>query len=139
MSCLDQSLASKVNSKHLIMKRLYTIEIVLSLAVAPASSAIAADADFSSGNFMLRHCEHYVSKNSQFDVWDGECGGAIATLTFLGNALPDGFKTCPPKGHTKEQAARVVVNYMQNNPQLLNEPFRILAMNALSQAWPCKP
>lgn len=109
------------------------------IALAPVSSVSATEANFSSGNYMLQHCEHYIFKHGQFDVWDGECGGAIATLTFLGNALPEGFKTCPPKGHTKEQAARVVVSYMQNNPQLLNEPFRILAMTALSQAWPCKP
>ncbi|MET4423221.1 Rap1a/Tai family immunity protein [Bradyrhizobium sp. RT3a] len=112
--------------------------LTATLAFAPVSSVFATGADFSSGNYMLQHCEHYIFKSGQFDVWDGECGGAIATLTFLGNALPEGFKTCPPKGHTKEQAARVVVSYMQNNPQLLNEPFRILAMTALSQAWPCK-
>lgn len=109
------------------------------LAFAPVSSVFATEADFSSGNYMLQHCEHYIFKSGQFDVRDGECGGAIATLTFLANALSEGFKPCPPKEHTKEQAARVVVNYMRNNPQLLNEPFRILAMTALSQAWPCKP
>lgn len=112
--------------------------LTAALALAPISSAFATEPDFSSGNYMLQHCEHYVFKHGQFDVWDGECGGTIATLTFLSNALPEGFKTCPPKGHTKEQAARVVVSFMQNNPQLLNEPFRILAMTALSQAWPCK-
>ncbi|WP_314963426.1 hypothetical protein [Bradyrhizobium cosmicum] len=93
------------------------------LAFAPVSSVFATEADFSSGNYMLQHCEHYIVRTAQFDVWDGECGGTIATLIFLGNALPEGFKTCPPKGHTKEQAARVVVTFMQNNPQLLNEPF----------------
>ncbi|SCB35981.1 hypothetical protein GA0061099_1005404 [Bradyrhizobium yuanmingense] len=108
------------------------------LAFAPVSSAFATGADFDSGNYMLQHCEHYITKNGQFDVWDGECGGTIGTLTFLASVLPEGFKTCPPKGYTKEQAARVVVAYMRNNPQILNEPYRILAMTALSQAWPCK-
>ena len=113
--------------------------LTATLALAWVSSrSLAAGADFDSGNYMLKHCEHFVFRNGQFDVWDGECGGTIATLTFLGSALPEGFKTCPPKGYTNEQAARVVVAYMRDNPQLLNQPYRILAMTALSQAWPCK-
>jgi hypothetical protein len=41
----------------------------------------------------------------------------IATLLFLGNALPEGFKICRPKGSTKDQAARIIVNYMQSHPE----------------------
>ncbi|MCK1517128.1 hypothetical protein IVB22_32420 [Bradyrhizobium sp. 190] len=93
--------------------------------------------DVGSGNYMLQHCQHYIA-NDRFDVWVGECGGTIGTLLFLGNALPEGFKICRPKGSTKEQAARVIVSYMQSNPEDLHEDFRILAMTALSKAWPCK-
>jgi hypothetical protein len=101
------------------------------------SSPGEAEPDVGSGNYMLQHCQHYIA-NDRFDVWDGECGGTIGTLLFLGNALPEGFKVCRPKGASKQQAARVIVNYMQSNPATLHEPFQILAMTALSRAWPCK-
>jgi hypothetical protein len=101
------------------------------------SGPSGAAPDVGSGNYMLQHCQHYISSN-RYDVWDGECGGTINTLLFLGNALPEGFKVCCPKGATSEQAARVIVSYMQSNPETLHEPFQILAMQALRKAWPCK-
>lgn len=84
------------------------------------------------------HCQHYVTDNYRNEVWDGECGGTVDSLLFLRESLPDGFKVCHPKGVTSAQAVRVVVNYLQAHPQDLHQPFRILAMTALSQAWPCK-
>lgn len=96
-----------------------------------------ADQDFGSGNFMLPHCQHFMTDNYRFDVWDGDCGGTIDTLLFLGKALPDGFKVCRPKGATGSQAGRIVVLYMQSHPQDLHQPFRALAMIALHEAWPC--
>ena len=32
----------------------------------------------------------------------------------------------------------VVVQYMRNNPQMLNERFEDIALLALNKAWPCK-
>jgi hypothetical protein len=110
---------------------------VLGLLVALHQECSAAP-DFQSGNFMLPHCQHYVTDNYRYDVWDGDCGGTVDTLLFLRETLPEGFRVCQPKGVTSAQAVRVVVSYMQSHPQQLHEPFRILAMTALSQAWPCK-
>ncbi|MFC4915730.1 MULTISPECIES: Rap1a/Tai family immunity protein [Bradyrhizobium] len=101
------------------------------------ASTAKADQDFGSGNFMLPHCQHFMTDNYRFDVWDGDCGGTIETLLFLGRALPDSYKVCRPKGATASQAGRIVVNYMQSHPQDLHQPFRGLAMTALHEAWPC--
>jgi hypothetical protein len=97
-----------------------------------------AEQDFDSGNYMLQHCEHYVQQDIKLDVWDGECGGTINTLLFLGSSLPDGFKVCRPKGSTSEQAGKVVVAYFHAHPEKLHQTFRGLAMLALHEAWPCK-
>lgn len=110
---------------------------ILGVWLTCAEKAGAAP-DYQSGNFFLPHCQHYLLDNYRFDVWDGDCGGSIDTLLFLGKALPEGFRVCKPNGVTSAQAVRIVVNFMQMNPQQLHEPFRILAMTALSQAWPCK-
>ncbi|WP_433995616.1 Rap1a/Tai family immunity protein [Bradyrhizobium tropiciagri] len=109
-----------------------------SVWVLVSSVPSLAEEDFASGNFMLQHCQHFIDRSNNWDAWDGECSGAISTLTFLGSALPPGYKVCAPKGVTKLQAARVVVNYMLKNPQTLQDPFRVLAMQALTEAWPCK-
>jgi hypothetical protein len=103
-----------------------------------AWSAASAAPDFGSGNFMLPHCEHYIREDYSYDVWDGDCGGTIDTFLFLREHLPEGFRVCQPKGVTSRQAGRVVVEYMRGNPSELHYPFRVLAMTALSRAWPCK-
>lgn len=50
------------------------------MLVVFASPSIAGNTDFSSGNYMLPHCRHFITDNYNFDVWDGDCGGIISTL-----------------------------------------------------------
>ncbi len=114
------------------------IRTVMLAAILFSSSAALAQQDFSSGNFMLKHCKHFVTDNFAYDVWDGDCGGVVGTYLFLGNALPDGFKICKPKGVTQAQAALVAVRYMEQRPAELNQPYYGLILSALSEAWPCK-
>ena len=73
----------------------------------------------------------------------------------LGNSLQNGFCTgsvvgitetllvtrfaCQPKtGQTSHvQAVRIVVEYLNDIPDRMNEPFNMLAIEALTHAWPC--
>lgn len=46
---------------------------------------------------------------------------------------------CIPAGEvTVNQQVRVVVAYIDARPNRLHEDFRILALEALKDAWPCK-
>lgn len=59
--------------------RLFLQIALLAVAVALSQASRAAP-DFQSGNFMLPHCQHYVTDNYRYEVWDGDCGGTVDTL-----------------------------------------------------------
>lgn len=112
---------------------------VLCLVLATANCCKArAETDYGSGNQMLPHCEHYVSRNANFDVWDGECGGVVSTLMFFRSLLQPKYSFCAPDGVINEQAARVLVKYLRSHPERLHLNLRGLANDAFREAWPCR-
>jgi hypothetical protein len=102
------------------------------------SCAARAEKNVSNGNFMLPYCEHYISNNYPYGVWEGECGGIVSALMYFGSSLEPSYKFCPPREANNGQAGRVVVNYMKQHPELLHLNFQGLAATALRTAWPCK-
>jgi hypothetical protein len=97
-----------------------------------------AEQDMKSGNFFIPHCEHYLTDNIHYDVWDGDCSGIISALLFFDRSLTGDIRFCSPKGVTQGQAARVVLSFLQANPaRLHHEDFRALAVIPLHRAWPC--
>ena len=63
------------------------------------------------------------------------CLGIIVGLSYLGRS---DATICVPVGVTREQAVRVVVQYIDGQPARMNENFVPLAIEALQAAWPCK-
>jgi len=45
---------------------------------------------------------------------------------------------CPPDEVTVAQRARVAVTYIEARPERMHEDFRVLAVEAMQKAWPCK-
>jgi hypothetical protein len=62
---------------------------------------------------------------------EGEIWGTWSTLDGAG------WISSPP-GATTEQAERIVVKYLQDNPQELNESSTVLIYDALLAVWPPK-
>jgi hypothetical protein len=65
------------------------------------------------------------------------CAGSIGTLLFLGDALPDDYRVCRPQRAVLHDAVRIVVSYIEAQPDRADENCNGLAMAALSTAWPC--
>jgi hypothetical protein len=63
------------------------------------------------------------------------CLGIIVGLSYLGRS---DATICVPVGVTREQAVRVVVQYVDGQPARMNENFVPLAVEALQATWPCK-
>jgi len=61
----------------------------------------------------------------------GRCFGLVEGLAYTG-------AFCVPSGVTKNQAMAVVVKYIEARPERTHEPFGMLALEALTAAWPCK-
>jgi Rap1a immunity proteins len=111
----------------------------LSAALFFALFAMAAQADPpSSPNGMsasayLRGCKDFVAGRSNF--FSGRCVGAIEVL----DAVNTDSKTfCAPPNTNNLQRARIVVSYVEAQPDRSNEDFRVLANEAMAKAWPCK-
>ena len=65
----------------------------------------------------------------------GFCAGIINGISYTG--VPSGL--CVPVGVTAQQAALVVVQYIDGEATTrMNEDFRLLAFEALHAVWPCK-
>ena len=66
------------------------------------------------------------------------CSGVVHGLMAVGPLLPAGLKFCPPEASSPSQLARVVVKYVEAQPQRMQGDFRQLTLEAFHDAWPCK-
>lgn len=62
----------------------------------------------------------------------GICIGIVDGLSFQSPGI------CTPSGVTIAQGIRVVIKYIDDRPERLNENFKTLVLEALRAAWPCK-
>ena len=61
----------------------------------------------------------------------GVCAGVVLGIAA---AHPD---VCAPAGAVRDQAVRIVVQYIDARPARMHEYFSWLAIEALRAAWPC--
>lgn len=110
----------------------------LSLFSMPAQ---AQTPDYMSGNFFLPVCKSMIADSipHNADIMGiGRCSGIIQTLMVTGEYYQSDRRYCVPTGVTIKQAAQVVINYMERNPQHSHLYFVALAQVALRAAWPCR-
>ena len=69
----------------------------------------------------------------------GSCFGQIAALASVARFLPEPITSCPPAEVTYGQVGRVIVAFLEANPNRTHEDFTYLAIEAFREAWPCKP
>lgn len=115
---------------------------------------VAQDFDWKGdGSSLLRKCSLAVrtfdgEKLSSTDAVDGAfCVGYIwgnHDTDFMVQMLEEHDKitlmkhACPPSNASTEQAVRVVVKYLRENPERLNMPASVLVTDAIRSSFPCK-
>jgi len=71
----------------------------------------------------------------------GQCAGALDTISVLA-AMRDGGKpvlgVCPAHEHTTVQWVAIFTDYAKRHPLRYREPFAVVALAALQEAYPCK-
>jgi hypothetical protein len=65
------------------------------------------------------------------------CLGYLDAARVFLAVTPDPIKSCTPATVTDGQLAIDVVKFLESNPERLTEPFFILVVAALHQAYPC--
>ena len=121
------------------------ISVALSLAVLAPGNHPALSQPLTtlySGDELLPSCRLAIraERPSGADLVKATyCLGVVATLIAIGPMLESDYRFCFPKGGNTEQAVQVVVALLEMKPAVLQLDFRVLAVNAMKESWPCKP
>lgn len=112
--------------------------IVVSLALLVAGTANGTVVD--TGADAQRYCALLVD-GSFHDNGEarsaGACEGMIETAMFFSPNLPSDVRGCPPALGSITESAKVLLRYLDQNPDRLNEAGITLAIEAFRDAWPC--
>ncbi|HEV2159958.1 Rap1a/Tai family immunity protein [Bradyrhizobium sp.] len=109
----------------------------LILAIIGKASATVVD----KGTDAQKSCELLVknSLRSQDEARSaGACEGMIETAMLFSPNLPADVRACPPAQGSPLQSAKVFLQYLDNNPDRVNEPGITVAIEAFRDAWPCR-
>src|SRR4051794_29885190 len=90
-----------------------------------------AEQDRNSANFMMPAWRP-APDGSGNEFLEGVCYGIVNGISWMAGSV------CPPAGVTKEQGVRVVIRYIDARPSRMHEDFKVLALEALTAAWPCR-
>jgi hypothetical protein len=116
----------------------YLRGIALIAAMMLNCGAAFAEPDQASANFMMPSCRDvvsgFISKKPDFFT-AGICTGIIVGVVFTGAVFN---RICLPNGVIPKQEVAVVVQYIDERPARMHEDFKVLAIEALVAAWPCK-
>ena len=117
--------------------RAYIIVAGLTLLVIGKASATVVD----KGTDAQKSCELLVqgSFRDQGEARSaGSCEGMIETAMLFSPNLPADVRACPPAQGSVLESARVLLRYLDNNPERLNQPGITIAIEAFRDAWPCR-
>jgi hypothetical protein len=135
--------ASSLRTERTMMSTMRALLVICLYLCASTSHAQQPDTD--SGNYRLRGCKDAIStattnvpNTDRMSAYQsGLCMGTAKTLGEIGRVKFQGVPWCTPADATTGQIIGVIVKYLEDNPQMLNQNFMFLAMLALSKAWPC--
>jgi Rap1a immunity proteins len=116
--------------------RAYIIAASLALSVIGNASGTVVD----TGADAQRYCQPLIE--GSFHDYDearsaGSCEGMVeTTMTFSPN-LPADVRACPPAQGSILESVKVLLRYLDKNPDRLNEAGITLTIEAFRDAWPC--
>jgi hypothetical protein len=117
--------------------RVYIIAASLALSVIGKASGSVVD----TGADARRSCELLV-EGSFHDYGEarsaGACEGMIETAMFFSPSLLPDVRACPPALGSTLESAKVLLRYLDQNPDRLEAPGITLAFEAFRDAWPCQ-
>jgi len=121
-----------------ITMRVHIIAVSLAVLVIGKANGTVVD----TGGDAQKYCELLVDgsfHNNGEARSAGACEGMIETAMFFARNLPPDVRACPPVQGSILESARVLLRYLDQNPDRLNEqPGITLAFEAFRDAWPCQ-
>ena len=112
----------------------YTVAAAVFLS---ASAASAVEDAILSADQMLPACRAFLADNAPSDI-DGVFQGGALHRTYARAWISVAALWRLSTRVTLAQRARVAVTYVEARPERMHEDFRVLAVEAMQKAWPCK-
>ena len=113
------------------------------LIAAWATNSPAAE-DGASAEFIMKGCTRYLAHldtGQSLGEWPfiaGMCLGTVRTILDTRDVLPEEARMCPPqRGVTYDHAVRVIVTWINDRPERIQEKFIKLSAEAMRAEWPC--
>jgi hypothetical protein len=113
------------------------------ISLIVGTSALAQQDNKFTAKYLLPYCRDAITNKaptmSSDAVMQGMCVGIVDALDFLMSELPADkeYRSCPPSDATLKQTVQVVLKYIDERPERMNESFKKLAIEAIREAWPC--
>jgi hypothetical protein len=109
------------------------VAVFLAYSPAQAQRLIVAG-DYHLGCQLAGDANHWSEVPIEHEATARACIGVVSMLLFTGRERG----ICPPAPVTRQHAAGVVAQYLDENPQVRLEEFRSAAEVALTTAYPCE-
>ena len=115
--------------------------IALIVAIIFNCGVAVAEPNPTSADYVMPGCRELASLVTFSSVGESEeevsrmsfCAGIVIGLSFMGQS----YGICVPAGTTAQQAASIVVQYIDGQPTRIHEDFNSFAVEALRASWPC--
>jgi hypothetical protein len=120
-----------------IIMRVYVIAASVAFLVIGTASGTVVD----TGADAQKYCELLVEGSFHDDGEArsaGACEGMIETAMSFSPNLPSDVRACPPAQGSVLESAKVLLRYLDQNPDRLEVPGLTLAIEAFRDAWPCQ-
>ena len=116
-----------------------SVIIVASVALSVIGTATGTVVD--TGADAQKYCELLV-EGSFHDNDEarsaGACEGMLETAMSFSPNLPPDVRACPPAQGSVLESAKVLLRYLDQNPDRLDGPGITLAFEAFRDSWPCQ-
>jgi Rap1a immunity proteins len=132
-----RALKARIGIRGTVMMRVYIMVASLALLVTGKANGTVVD----TGADAQKSCELLVEGSSHDNVEArsaGACEGMIETAMFFSPNLPADVRACPPALGSPLESARILLRYLDQNPDRLNLPGITLAFEAFRDTWPCQ-
>jgi hypothetical protein len=116
--------------------RVYIIAGSLAFSVIGSASGTVVD----KGADAQKYCHLLVEgsfRESGEARFAGSCEGMIETAMLFSPNLPADVRACPPAQGSILESAKVMLRYLDKNPERISEPGITVAIEAFRDAWPC--
>jgi hypothetical protein len=115
------------------------VPLIAAALLALGTTVAAEQPDYRSANAWFLGCKAFAENNArtvELMVDGSYCGGIVHGLSAVSQVLPPKMQYCAPVTSTASQLMRVVVRYIEAQPQRMHEDLRQLVLEAFHNAWP---